>query len=64
MKVGNINLFSLFVKISTAKSSVKFPLAWQGGFAVGGVRNVKRHNCLCLFWAWIYAGQSLAFGAR
>jgi hypothetical protein len=41
MKVGNINLFSLIVKISTAKSFDNFPLPWQRGLLWVGAKCKK-----------------------
>jgi hypothetical protein len=62
MKVGNINLFSLIVKISTAKSFVKLPLplAWQRGFAVGGCE-MQKDTIACVFFGFGYARLEACF---
>ncbi len=63
MKVGNINLFFLIVKISTAKSFDKFPLAWQGGFPVV-VAKCKKTQLLVSFFSLDMQGRALLLVRR
>ena len=52
------------MNIYRSKSFVKYPLAWEGGFAVGGCEMQKKTQLLVFFLGLDMQEWGLAFGAR